>query len=601
MKFNVTNVIGFKKAVLISSLIGIFCCTIEIVSYYNSSKILYDSVCQSYVNKAVDNSNLLSGIFKDKIIALGIIAEEDDIRSMDWTMQKKALLKHIDTLEAKKFRVLDKNGFSKSTDENDLDLSDREFFKIAISGTPNISDVLVSKFDRSLVVSCATPIKDYDNNIVGVLVSIVDYQMLSDVINNIKIGQEGYATLINYKGVAVAHPKKEMILSNETIFEQAKKDPNLKDLVNIQARKINGETGLGFYKYDNLIELEAFTPVKGTNWILGLTIPKNEAFIVLNSLRKKFILETITFILIAFLLYYLIANYFSQKRKVLDLQKNADESQMHLIKLTEIDKIKTEFFSNITHELRTPINVIYVALQLFEHSVNNAADIRTKDMVKRIKTIKQNCFRLLRLINNLIDATKIDSGYLELNLENDDIIQVVENITLSVADYIKDKGIDLIFDTEIEEKIIAFDHDKIERIILNLLSNAIKFTNANGSVFVNIFDKGDMIAISVKDTGIGIPNDMQKIIFERFRQVNQSLTRNHEGSGIGLSLVKSLVEMHGGKISVRSELGKGSEFVVEIPVKVLPEESKAESNNYYKGVQGHVEKINVEFSDIYFK
>jgi len=193
--------------------------------------------------------------------------------------------------------------------------------------------------------------------------------------------------------------------------------------------------------------------------------------------------------------------------------------------------------------------------------------------------MKQNCFRLLRLINNLIDITKIDSGYFKINLENSDIVKVVEDITLSVANYIENKGVELIFDTNIEEKIMAFDPEKLERILLNLLSNALKFTSKEDRIDVIVLDKGNEVVIEVKDTGIGIPKEQQERIFDRFIQVDKSLTRDHEGSGIGLSLVKSLVEMHEGNITLKSKYGEGSSFIINIPSNLI-----IEDNDYIYGV-----------------
>jgi len=207
----------------------------------------------------------------------------------------------------------------------------------------------------------------------------------------------------------------------------------------------------------------------------------------------------------------------------------------------------------------------------------------------------QNCYRLLRIINNLIDITRIDGGFLNLELRNHNIVSLVEEITLSVVEYTKSKNINLIFDTEIEEKIIACDADKIERVLLNLLSNAIKFSNSNGTIEVNIFDKQDYVAISVKDNGIGIPQEMKNKIFERFSQVDSSFTRRTEGSGIGLSLVKSLVELHKGKIEVKSEVNKGSEFIITLPVGIV----EGECNNQIATNQPNVERLQIEFSDIY--
>jgi PAS domain S-box-containing protein len=265
----------------------------------------------------------------------------------------------------------------------------------------------------------------------------------------------------------------------------------------------------------------------------------------------------------------------------------------------ELEKLRTEFFANISHELRTPLNIILGVIQIIKRDLlDKEKPIIKEKIINNINIEQQNCFRLLRLINNLIDSTKLDSGHFELDMINCNIVSVVEEITLSVVDYVNNNNISLIFDTDVEEKIIACDPDKIERIILNLLSNCIKFTNQGGSICVNVFDGEEYITITVEDTGIGIPEEKVNIIFDRFRQVDKSFTRNYEGSGIGLSLVKSLMEMHGGTISVESEYGVGTKFIMKFPVKVL-NKSNEKSNVNNNITNNCVEKINIEFSDIY--
>ncbi|AJH01546.1 hybrid sensor histidine kinase/response regulator [Clostridium beijerinckii] len=265
----------------------------------------------------------------------------------------------------------------------------------------------------------------------------------------------------------------------------------------------------------------------------------------------------------------------------------------------ELEKLRTEFFANISHELRTPLNIILGVIQILKRDLlDKEKPIDKGKIINNIDIERQNCFRLLRLINNLIDSTKLDAGHFQIDMINCNIVSVVEEITLSVASYISNNNINLIFDTDVEEKIIACDPDKIERIMLNLLSNCIKFTDDDGSIFVNIFDGEEYITLSVEDTGIGIPEEKVEIIFDRFRQVDKSFTRNYEGSGIGLSLVKSLVEMHEGTISVESKYGVGTKFTIKLPVKVL-NKSKERVNISNNIINTCVEKINIEFSDIY--
>lgn len=289
----------------------------------------------------------------------------------------------------------------------------------------------------------------------------------------------------------------------------------------------------------------------------------------------------------------------TERKKIENVLKKAlEENKSLLEKMIELDKVKTEFFANISHEFKTPLNIIFGVVQLLNSSINdNEIKITPTKLNDYITLMRQNCYRLLRLINNLIDVTKADAGFLDMNYKNYNIIALIENISLSVAEYAKNKGLSLTFDTEVEEKFMACDADKIERIILNLLSNSIKFTKPGGAIYVNICDYEDSITISVKDTGIGIPKDKINKIFDRFIQVDSSLHRENEGSGIGLSLVKSLVEKHGGQVSVTSTKNLGTEFLIKLPVKVLPGEPKKLLPN--DSGDNLVEKIHIELSDIY--
>lgn len=212
-----------------------------------------------------------------------------------------------------------------------------------------------------------------------------------------------------------------------------------------------------------------------------------------------------------------------------------------------------------------------------------------------MNSIKQNCYRLLRLVNNIIDISKMDYGYYDIQLGNYNIVSVIEDITMSVLEYVNNKGIKLIFDTEVEEEIVACDPDKIERIILNLLSNAIKYTEADGKILVNVYSDKENVYITVSDTGIGIPEEKTNTIFERYEQIDNKLTRNFNGSGIGLSLVRSLVEMHEGRIWVESKLNEGSKFIISIPKRTVTTENIKNANL----TKSKVEKCSIEFSDIY--
>jgi PAS domain S-box-containing protein len=287
----------------------------------------------------------------------------------------------------------------------------------------------------------------------------------------------------------------------------------------------------------------------------------------------------------------------STQKKVEKLSADIEEKGKLLEDIIYLNKRITEHFANVSHELRTPLNVILGAIQILGLYDSHDSMINSIDKIHSYyKTIKQNCYRLLRLVNNLIDLSKIDSGFFELKRRNENIVAVIEGITMSIVSYCESKNITLIFDTEVEEKYMAFDSDKIERIMLNLLSNAIKFTNEGGTIFVYIEDVGKEISIIVKDSGVGIDEKHQELIFERYRQADNNLLNFVQGTGIGLSLVKALVELHKGLIHVKSKLGEGTEFYITLPIEILdtPEEEHKDIE-----VRSNVERISIEFSDIY--
>lgn len=283
-------------------------------------------------------------------------------------------------------------------------------------------------------------------------------------------------------------------------------------------------------------------------------------------------------------------------KSMLKIQGTENRLRTALKKAEASSNVKTQFLANISHELKTPINIIVSALQMTNITIKQINRSPLKEKLNKYNgMIKQNSFRLIKLINNIIDSTKIESGFMSMNRKSVNIVRLVENITLSVASLVESKQIELIFDTEVEEKITACDPDKIETILFNLLSNAVKFTDIGGKITVNMYDRGDYIIISVKDTGVGIAEGNREKVFQRFIQIDETSNRNREGSGIGLSIVKSFVEMHGGSINIKSNEGRGSNFIIKLPIIKMREMGEVDREN---DVDYYTDRINVEFSDI---
>ena len=240
-------------------------------------------------------------------------------------------------------------------------------------------------------------------------------------------------------------------------------------------------------------------------------------------------------------------------------------TELELEKLKVYNKEKTDFMSNISHELRTPINIFYSTIQLLDISLLKTDRDFKETYEKYRRTLHVNCKRMLRLINNVVDISKIETGILKGKFDYYNLVAIVEDVTLSVVNYAELKSINIQFDTNEEEFITMCDPSMIERVLLNLLSNAIKFTPENKNIYVDIYVNDDFAEINVKDEGIGISKRDKNAIFERFVQADKSLTRENEGSGIGLSIVKSIIDLHDGYISVESEVGEGSIFKIILP------------------------------------
>lgn len=226
---------------------------------------------------------------------------------------------------------------------------------------------------------------------------------------------------------------------------------------------------------------------------------------------------------------------------------------------------RQDFFSNISHEFRTPLNLILTAIQLIKYVSKDSRNY--EEYEKYFNIINSNCFRLLKYVNMIINVTKLDIGEIAFNPKVRDIVSQIEDIFENMIEYAKSKKIEMIFDTDFEEKLLYYDEEKMEVIISNLLTNAIKYNNDNGKITLSITQDNMNIRIKVSDNGIGIPKESLREIFEKFKQIRNDKTEINKGSGIGLYLVKTYTELHGGSVIVNSEIDKGTEFQVILPIK----------------------------------
>jgi PAS domain S-box-containing protein len=236
-----------------------------------------------------------------------------------------------------------------------------------------------------------------------------------------------------------------------------------------------------------------------------------------------------------------------------------EEERKRAEALAEIDRAKTTFFSNISHEFRTPLTLL---LGPVEDALNDDRTIPENKI--RLDVAYRNALRMQKLVNTLLDFSRIEAGRMEGKFTRVDICALTQDLASTFRSAIEKAGMQLKFDCSEIKNEVYVDTDMWEKIVLNLISNAFKYSH-HGTITIRIKEINDTIELSVCDTGVGIPKEQLHKIFDRFHRVENIQGRSQEGTGIGLAMVKELVRMHKGTISVESELGKGSTFIVTIP------------------------------------
>ncbi|HWH71166.1 MAG TPA: response regulator, partial [Candidatus Sulfotelmatobacter sp.] len=226
----------------------------------------------------------------------------------------------------------------------------------------------------------------------------------------------------------------------------------------------------------------------------------------------------------------------------------------------ELDHIKSQFFANISHELRTPLTLLIAPLEMLLHRGTFEAEIKSV-----LTTMHTNGMRLLKLINDLLDLVRLESGRMEVKLEPMEVAEFLQGLASAARQIAEDKRLRLtIYVDPALDRVLA-DRDKLEKILLNLVFNALKFTPAGGRVEVRAERHGEEFVLQVADTGMGIAEKNLPHVFDRFWQADSSSKRKYQGAGIGLALVKELVEIQAGKVTVQSKEGEGTTFAVRLP------------------------------------
>ena len=310
--------------------------------------------------------------------------------------------------------------------------------------------------------------------------------------------------------------------------------------------------------------------VKARNRLGEFTKEKSINFVIKPPIWKSNVAIIFYILLIGFIVYknrtkVRKLDYMVYKR-TRELNEEMKKNEELFKKVLNLEKRKNNYLVNISHELRTPLNVLYSSQQLISQLNKDGNGISKDKLDYYMDIFRRNTERLLKIINDLIDTSKIDHGNYNLHIEKNDIVYLVEEAALSLKDFIESKGISLIIDPEVEEFIIDCDSMEIERCIINLVSNAAKFTESGGQILISIKELKNCVKIEVKDTGIGIEEKYLESIFDRFNQVVDETREIKGGSGLGLTITKNIINLHNGRIYAESKVNEGSNFIIILPI-----------------------------------
>ncbi len=341
----------------------------------------------------------------------------------------------------------------------------------------------------------------------------------------------------------------------------------------IIAEQMNGTAGSGkFFVYasDGFVvedRLVSYVPINWYNqrWSLAITSPASKVDeLIVPVYVKLFIVAVVSVIFIVFvssLIFLILFNWNkSLENEVDEKTRELKVSNESLIdankKLKELDRLKTEFLSIVSHELKTPLTAMKTSSEFLRE--NDVYDASLKNQMLDI--IIRNIDRQARMVDELLDVSRIESNRMKFRADQVNIEDVIVGALEILDASIKQKEMEVIIHTPANLPLVITDKDKLVQVFVNLLNNAVKFSNQKGTIIINVKEEKEFVKISITDKGSGMNNWELENIFDKFYQIDSTSTRRFGGSGLGLSIVKGIIEGQGGKITVQSELGKGSTF-----------------------------------------
>ena len=500
------------------------------------------------------------------------------------------------TLECLKITFLDDDGMAYSSDSEKIEKNSELFNICENSGDQFVyreNNITINSKPVSKALLFGTrlsPIKIGDKEIVYAAC----YYDVDTLKNDLKIDsfrETGYSSVIDVDGnfiVSVESGDNDIIYNFFDTLDNA--DIQEFTLEEIREKIANKESFSVEYSLDGEERLMTLTPMEDFDWYFIMVVPR--AILEMQSSNFFKVIAVLTLgVLVAISILLLLTLRNKAQKKLMNVEiKHRDELQEALVLAEQANRAKTTFLNNMSHDIRTPMNAIIGFTNLAVTHINDKEKV-----ADYLEKITQSSNHLLSLINDVLDMSRIESGKVNIEEKEENLAEILHGIRNIVQADIHSKQLELFIDTiNVVDEDIYCDKLRLNQILLNLLSNALKFTPAGGKVYLTITEKNvskkgvATYEFRVKDTGIGIGKEFLDIIFEPFAREKNSTVSGIQGTGLGMSITKNIVDMMKGKIEVQSEVGKGTEFIVTLGFKLQKEREKVEEIEQLKGLKALV-------------